>query len=70
MINPPPPTPCTTLPPINMRIETATPHSSEPTKNTTLANKMTDLRPQMSLSLPHNGTEAAQASRYAEPTQV
>jgi hypothetical protein len=63
MIKPPPPTPCTTLPPINMPIETARPQSSEPTKKTTLAKRMTDLRPQMSLSLPHSGTEAAQASR-------
>lgn len=31
---------------------------------------MTGLRPQISLSLPQSGTEAAHASRYAEPIHV
>lgn len=70
MIKPPPPTPWRTRDAINMRILTETAHSRDPMRKTTLASRMTGLRPQISLSLPHRGTDAAFASRYAEPTQV
>ena len=70
MIKPPPPTPWRTRDPINMPMLTETAHSRDPMRKTTLASRMTGLRPQMSLSFPHRGTDAAFASRYAEPTQV
>ena len=43
---------------------------NDPTKKIALANRRIGLRPQISLSLPHIGVDAAAARRYEDPIQV
>ena len=63
MIKPPPPIPCITLAAINILILTLKAAIKDPTKKMTLANSMMGLRPQISLSFPHDGVDAAAANR-------
>ena len=70
IISPPPPMPWIARAAINIPILTETPASSDPRKKIAHATSRIGLRPQMSLNLPHEGVEAAFASRYAEPIQV
>lgn len=70
IINPPPPIPWIALAVINIPMLTLTAASRLPTKNTPDAASKTGLRPQISENLPHDGTEAAFASKYADPIQV
>lgn len=42
----------------------------DPTKKVKLANNRVGFRPQISLNFPHNGVDAAAASKYADPIQV
>ena len=41
----------------------ATPHSTEPSRNSPMPNRMTGLRPAVSASLEYTGTVTAEASR-------
>lgn len=60
---PPPPMPCTARATISIAMFTLTAANSEPTQNTPTASRRICLRPQMSDILPHDGAEAALASR-------
>ena len=42
----------------------------DPTKKIELADNRVGFRPQISLNFPHNGVDAAAASKYADPIQV
>src|SRR5580692_3610811 len=64
-ISPPPPSPCTARNAINSTIECASPDSAEPTKKITIEAWKNLFRPYMSPSLPHNGVDTVEASRYA-----
>lgn len=70
IIRPPPPIPCMALAAINIPILTLTAANRLPIKKTADVTSRIGLRPQMSENLPHDGTEAALASRYADPIQV
>ncbi len=63
MISPPPPTPWTARPAINITMLTDTAEMSDPMKNMAAAASNTGFRPQISLNFPHVGTVAAFASR-------
>lgn len=60
---PPPPVLCTALPEISMVTMILTPHSNDPRKNIAKAINKAGLRPKMSLTLPHEGVDAALARR-------
>lgn len=70
MINPPPPIPCTTLPPMSILILMLSAAIKDPPKKIMLASSRTGLRPHISLNLPHVGVDAAAESRYAELIHV
>lgn len=70
MMRPPPPTPWIALPTINIAVLTLRAQIRLPTRKTMFATRMIGFLPQISLSLPHRGTEAAFARRYAEPIHV
>ena len=69
IMSPPPPTPCITLPARSILILMLRAAMSDPMKKIVLATRRIGLRPQISLNLPHVGTEADAAKRYAEPIQ-
>lgn len=56
---PPPPRPCTTLPATSMLILIAAAASALPKKKMPDTTKRIGLRPQMSLTFPHIGVDAA-----------
>lgn len=56
---PPPPRPCTALPAINMSIFIAAAASALPKKKIADTTSRIGLRPQMSLTFPHMGVDAA-----------
>ena len=55
---------------ISIPILTLTAASRLPTKKTPEATRRMGLRPQISENFPHDGTDAAFASKYADPIQV
>ena len=59
----PAPRPCTARKPISAAMLQATPHSTEPTRNSPMPNSIIGLRPNRSASLPYTGTDTAWASR-------
>lgn len=63
IINPPPPIPCTTLPPSNILILIDKAAMRDPTKKMTFARSRMGFRPKISLNLPHVGVDAAAAKR-------
>jgi hypothetical protein len=67
---PPPPSPCTARPATSMMALTLTAQTSEPPRKIVLAMSMMFFLPNTSESLPQNGTLAAFARRYAEPTHA
>ena len=61
--SPPPPIPWIVLPASNILTFTLTALMIDPTKKTMFAARRIGLRPKMSLILPHDGVEAAAASK-------
>jgi hypothetical protein len=68
--SPPAPRPWSALPVINIPILIAAPHSVLPTMNTATAPSNSGFLPQISLSFPQVGVEAAVASKKADPIQM
>ena len=70
IMSPPPPIPCIARAAISIWMETLTAASRLPMKKIMEAPRRMGLRPQISENLPHDGVEAALASRYADPIHV
>ena len=59
----PAPMPCTARNAISAGMLHATPHSTEPSRNTAMPKNITGLRPTTSASFPYSGTVTAWVSR-------